>query len=265
MDAALSARQFDRADIHARVEDGNGWIEYRTRKAGFETLNESSYRASLQYEGKTWSVVNPEFPIVLVYDTADLSLRGNDLRYLGLGAFWFEDVVPEFAPEAHNFSTETNGNLTTVSCDEGPKNYIYVFDSTQGNSLVRIEKYFRSHVKIYDIVNAQYDGFWFPQTIIVTSDGQWRSTATVLSAKFERAEMPDHLGPSDLNVGLGSRVILVDTGNRHNQGFSYDGTQIVPMEVAWRMRQSGSYPEETWCKVYPLLPKQFTPPEYDED
>lgn len=265
MDAAFEARNFDKADIHVRVEDSRGWMEYRTRKAGFELLNDRPQRASLHYEGKVWSITNPDYPIVLVYDSDRPQIHGNDLRYIGLGTLWFMDTVPAFAPDATDFGTETDGNLTTVICDEGQDNCIYVFDSTQGNSLVHIEKYFHSHVKIFDLVNAQYDGFWFPQTIVTAIDGQWRSTATVLSAKFERPELPDHLGPSDLNVGLGSRVILVDANNAQHGGFSYDGTQIVPQKVAWQMRQSGSYPEETWCKVYPLMPMQFTFPDPDED
>ena len=265
MDAALAARSFDKADIHVRIEDANGWIEYRTRKAGFEILNESAFCASLQYEGKTWSVVNPRKPIVLVYELADLDRRGNDLRYLGLGAFWFKDVPPRFAPTAHDFTVDKNGTRTTVSCIEKGQSCVYVFDSTQGNSLVHIEKHSPQGVKIFEIVNAQYDGFWFPQTIIVTKNGQWQSTATVLSAKFERADMPDHLSPADLNVGLGTNVIQVSADGKYGAIQSYDGTKIVPMKPAWRMRQSGNYPPETWGRPYKLLPKQFTPPVAEDD
>ena len=265
MDAALRARSFDKADIHVRVEDQYGWREFRTRAAGFEILNESPQCASLQYKGKVWCVFDQQHPAVIVHESVSPPLRGGDLRYLGLGAFWSMDAVPTFAPDAHSFRTETDGNRTTVFCVEHGARCVYVFDSTQGNSLVRIEKHKRRGVQVFEIVNAQYDGFWFPQTMTVTYGGQWRSTVTVLSAKFEQADMPDHLSPADLNVGLGTNVMQVSAGGVFGPIESYDGTKIVPMKTAWRMRQSGDYPPETWGKPYKLLPMQFSPPAEEQD
>ncbi len=258
----MQSRAFIKCDIHARVEDSRGWIEYRTRTTENEAIHESAQRASLLYEDKIWTTVDPAKPVAVVMEHTPENRKrvlGTDLRYLGVGAVWFRET-PQFASNAVDYAVSTEENRITVNCQVGAASKTYVFATDQGNNLVRIEERAEGHEpQILEIINQQYGEHWFPNTITCSRGEKWLSTVSVISAKFETAELPSTLRPIDIGIGLGTNLVTRDSGGRISPIRSYDGDAVIPIEeaVRRRIRDPETYPPSTHGRPHTFLPMQF--------